>query len=53
MPNVSWTRRIDDAWQAMLDEVLRRGFHGTASLELQISDGTIQWITRNVKRIEK
>ncbi len=37
----------------MLAEVLRRGFHGTAAVELCVQDGTIQHIRRKVERIEK
>jgi hypothetical protein len=34
-------------------EVLRRGFFGTASIELAIQDGTIQYIRSKLERIEK
>lgn len=37
----------------MLAEVLRRGFHGTAAVELCVQDGTIQHIRRRVEKIEK
>ncbi len=37
----------------ILAEVLRRGFHGTAAVELCVQDGTIQHIRRKVERIEK
>jgi len=37
----------------ILAEVLRRGFHGTACVELVIQDGTIQNIRRRVERIER
>src|SRR3990172_6747240 len=37
----------------ILAEVLRRGFHGTAGVELSVQDGTIQHIRRKVERIEK
>ena len=45
--------RAQDAFQAALDEVLRSGFHGRAQLELNVADGTIQWISRTVERIDK
>jgi hypothetical protein len=51
--NLSWRGRVDDAWQAILDDVLKRGFHGRASVELQIADGTICRVTRCVERVEK
>jgi len=34
-------------------EILRRGFHGTATVELKVQDGTIQQIVRSVHRIER
>jgi len=37
----------------MLGEALRRGFHGTAVLEVSIQDGTIQHIRRRLEQIEK
>ena len=37
----------------LLAEALRRGFHGTATVELSVQDGTIQHIRRRVERIEK
>lgn len=37
----------------LLAEVLQRGFHGKASLELSVQDGTIQHFSRKVKRIQR
>ena len=37
----------------LLAESLRRGFFGTAAVELSVQDGTIQHIRRKVERIEK
>jgi hypothetical protein len=37
----------------MLAEALKRGFFGTAGVELSIQDGTIQNIRRKVERVEK
>ncbi len=37
----------------ILAEVLRRGFHGSAGIELSIQDGTIQNIRRRIERIER
>ena len=37
----------------ILAEALRRGFHGTAGVELSVQDGTIQHIRRRVERIER
>jgi hypothetical protein len=32
---------------------LRRGFHGTATVEVQINDGTVQKIIRRIERIDR
>jgi len=45
--------QIEAALRAILAEALRRGFFGTAAIELSIQDGTIQHIRRTVDRIEK
>ena len=49
-------RRINSA-ERVLSEILvettRRGFYGTAGVELSIQDGAIQTIRRRVERIEK
>ena len=37
----------------ILAEILRRGFHGTAAVEVSVQDGTIQSIRRKVERIER
>ena len=37
----------------MLAEALRRGFFGTASIELSVQDGTIQHTRHVVERIER
>ncbi|MFZ5831594.1 MAG: hypothetical protein ACOY3P_16030 [Planctomycetota bacterium] len=41
------------AMAEMLAEALKRGFFGTASVELSVQDGTIQHIRRRLDRIEK
>jgi hypothetical protein len=41
------------AMAEMLVEILRRGFHGTAGIELRVQDGTIQNIRRRIERIER
>ncbi|HEX3725843.1 MAG TPA: hypothetical protein VHV08_06355 [Pirellulales bacterium] len=45
--------RAGELFDAMLDEVLKQGFHGTARIELTISEGTIQRIVRSVECVEK
>ena len=37
----------------ILAETMRRGFCGSATVELNVADGTIQHIRRMVERIEK
>ena len=37
----------------ILAEVLRRGFHGSAGVELSVQDGTIQKIRRRVEQIQR
>jgi hypothetical protein len=44
---------LERALAEILAEALRRGFHGTAGVELCVQDGTIQHIRRRVERIEK
>ena len=45
--------QLQAAMAEILAEALRRGFFGTAAVELSIQDGTIQHIRRKVERIEK
>ena len=45
--------QLRSALGELLAEVLRRGFFGTAGLELVIQDGTIQCIRRKVERVER
>jgi hypothetical protein len=51
--NTTKLERVAACVEALLDEVLRSGFHGVAQLELVISDGTIQQISRTVERVDK
>jgi hypothetical protein len=51
--NQNKVSRLADAWQQLLEETLRRGFHGTASIEIKINDGVVQHIRRKVERMEK
>jgi len=41
------------ALREILADVLRRGFHGTAAIEVAVQDGTIQHIRRRTERIER
>ena len=37
----------------ILAEVLQRGYHGTAGIELSVQDGTIQHIRRNMEKTQR
>jgi len=45
--------QLKTALAEVLAEILRRGFHGTAAVEVSVQDGTIQCIRRRVERIER
>ncbi len=45
--------QADRVWRVMLDEAMRKGFYGTAAIEVSLNDGTIQHIRRRVEQFEK
>ena len=45
--------QLEAALAELLIEVLRRGFHGRAVIELAIQDGVIQHIRRTLEKLEK
>jgi hypothetical protein len=51
--NAKKLAQLQAALAELLAEALRRGFFGTATVELAVQDGTIQHIRRKVERIEK
>ena len=51
--NAKKVARLQSIVAELLAEALRRGFFGTAMVELSVQDGTIQHIRRTVERIEK
>jgi hypothetical protein len=51
--NAKKVAQLQSVMAEMLSEALRRGFFGTARVELSVQDGTIQNIRRVVERIEK
>jgi hypothetical protein len=51
--NAKKVAQLELALAEVLGEALRRGFFGTAAVELSVQDGTIQHIRRKVERIEK
>jgi hypothetical protein len=44
---------LEKAMAELLAVTLKRGFFGTAAVEVSVQDGTIQWIRRKVEQIEK
>ncbi len=51
--NAKKVAQLQTVMAEVLTEALRRGFFGTAAVELSVQDGTIQNIRRKVERIEK
>ena len=51
--NLQKMAQLKAALAEMLAEVLQRGFHGSAGVELSVQDGTIQSISRKVEQIER
>ena len=45
--------QLREAMAEMLVEILRRGFHGTAGVEVYVQDGTIQKMVRRIEKVEK
>ncbi len=51
--NAKKVAQLQSVMAELLAEALRRGFFGTAAVELSVQDGTIQHIRRKVERVEK
>lgn len=51
--NAKKVAQLEAALAEILVQALRRGFFGTAAVELSVQDGTIQHIRRRVERIER
>ena len=45
--------QLREALAEMLAEALQRGFHGTAGIEVNVQDGTIQTIRHRIERIRR
>ncbi len=45
--------RLEFALERLLSEVLRRGFYGSAAVEIVIEDGTIQYIRHRVEQVQR
>jgi hypothetical protein len=51
--NATKTTRLNEMLVELLQQTLRRGFHGTARLEFVVQDGTIQHLRRSLEQMEK
>jgi len=51
--NAKRVAQLEEVLAELLIETTQRGFHGTASVELNVQDGTIQYIRRRVERMIK
>ena len=51
--NAKKVNQLEKALAEMLAATLKRGFFGTAAVEVCVQDGTIQHIRRKVEQIEK
>lgn len=51
--NQAKVAQVERALAELLTEVLSRGFHGSAGIEMSVQDGTIQHIRRKLERIER
>jgi hypothetical protein len=45
--------QADSAWRQVVEQALRRGFHGSAAIELSVQDGTIQNIRRRIEQLDR
>lgn len=51
--NQQKSTRLIESLQELLQQALRRGFHGTLRIECAVQDGTIQHIRRSLEQMEK
>ena len=51
--NAERVKQVERMLAEILAEALRRGFHGTVSIEVNVQDGTIQQIRHRVDQIER
>lgn len=45
--------RAAEAFEALLVEILRPGYWGSATIDIAVADGTIQLLRRRTERIER
>jgi len=51
--NTKKLAQLQTALAQVLAEALKRGFFGTAAIELSVQDGTIQHVRRRIERVER
>ena len=51
--NAKKVAQLQAVMAEILTEALRRGFFGSATVEFNVQDGTIQCIRRKVEKVEK
>jgi len=51
--NQTKTAELEATLAEILAAVLRRGFYGSAGVELSVQDGTIQAIRRKVEQVQR
>jgi hypothetical protein len=51
--NAKKLAQLQKSLAELLNATLKRGFFGTAAVEVSVQDGTIQHIRRKVEQIEK
>lgn len=45
--------QLHQSLEQVLNEILQRGFHGSAQIVVSVQDGTVQHIRRTVERVER
>jgi hypothetical protein len=45
--------QLREALAEILAETLQRGFHGTAGVEVNVQDGTIQTVRQRIERLRR
>lgn len=51
--NAAKIAQLRESWNELLEAALRRGFHGTAAVEVAVQDGTIQVVRQRLERLRK
>ena len=51
--NRSKVQLAESVWREALADVLRRGFFGTAGVDVTVQDGTVQHVRLRVERVHR